>query len=433
MLTNEKIKKLIDNIPNESYRKYLSNKPITLSAEMAAALGTQKRQTIKVLATVIDTIASKLFIDSIRTNDTVLDTQLTEWLQQWDLLEREITRAVIRDGKTYILTAYNNNSPTVYHIDTFNGRDGAFVFHSNGIPSYGVNTWYDNDVRYLDIYYPERIEKYIQIDNEWRSLLDEPIQWIDNQNNPLGIALLEFCIGESDLANGAVQLQDDINFALIDLLATSRTMGWPQRYIKGSSSLKYISNQYGQAFTTSAGMPIPRTITLTPGSLQLIGKDEELGQLDSADPNATVFDKLLHALYIATTVPSYYLTGDWPSGFAIIATEQRLNHKVESHAGSLTPAVKQMVEMLVKLSNIFGNTAFNADVIVDVEWHSPEVLTEDLKLQIRAADATYVDTIRRSGTMSIETAVRTLHPDWTEDQIQKEVTSIHTETSIAGI
>lgn len=427
MLTNEKIKKLLDTIPNESYRKYLSNKPIALSQEMAAALGTQKRQTIKVLQTVIDAISSKLFIETLHSDDTVFNEQLTTWLNasKWETLERAIWKAVIRDGKTYILTAYENNAPLLHHIDLYNGRDGAYVFPGK---SYGINTWYDGDTRYLDIYYTDAIEKYINQDGEWIPLLDEPIAWTDNNNNPLGLALIEFCIGESDLANGAIQLQDDINFALIDLLATSRTMGWPQRYIKGASSLKYISNPYGQALTTSAGMPIPRSVTLTPGSIQLIGKDEELGQLDSADPNATVFDKLLHALYIATTVPSFYFSGDFPSGVALILSEQRLNHKVESHQGSLTSAVKQAVQMMQQLSNTFGNTGFN--VSVDVDWHSPEILTEDLKMEIQKNKAQYVFQLKNAQVISTETAVRILHEEWTEDQIQAEVARIQGENAI---
>lgn len=433
MLTNEKIKKLIDSVPIESYRKFLSNKPIALSQEMAAALGTPKRQTIKVLSTVIDAISSKLFIDTIATDDTNVNTQLLQWLDvnKWNTLERELWKAVIRDGKTYLLTAYDNNAPALYHVDLYNGKDGAYLVYKNGKPSYGMNTWCDGDTRYLDLYYPERIEHYINTDGEWIALGDE-VAWTDTNNNPLGIALVEFSIGESDLANGAVQLQDDINFALVDLLATSRTMGWPQRYIKGSSSLKYVMNQFGQAFTTSAGMPIPRTVLLTPGSMQLIGKDEEFGQLDSATSDATVFDKLLHALYIATTVPTFYFTGEFPSGVALLLSEQRLNHKVESHQGSLTPSVQQSIQMMLALSNTFGNTSYSAERIV-VDWNSPEILTEDLRLEQRKSAAQYVFQLKSAGVMSIEQAVRTLNPEWAEDEVQKEIAAIRAESTIAGI
>lgn len=431
MLTNERVVKLIDSLPNDSYRKYLSNKPITLSQEMSAALGTQKRQTIKVLATVVDAVSSKLFIDSIDTD--VGKDELIQWLKvnKWDTLEREIWKAVVRDGKTYALLGYENTSPVIYHVNLFNGRDGAYIFYSNGKPTKGINTWYDEDQRYLDIYYAERIEHYQQIDNEWLAVGDE-VPWVANDGTPLGIALVEFSIGTSDLANGAVQLQDDINFALIDLIATSRTMGWPQRYLKGSTSLKYVTNQYGQAFTTSSGMPIPRTVTLTPGSIQLIGKDEDFNQLDSANADSTVFDKLLHALFIATTVPMHYFTdGNLPSGVALIQAEQRLNHKVESHQGQLTPALVSMITMMFTLSNTYGNTTLNA--IVSVRWHAPEVLTETLKIEKQKLDAEYVLKLRGAGVISVEQAVRVLNPSWDESQVQQEVARINGESTIAGI
>lgn len=429
MLTNEKIRKILDSLPNESYRKYVGNKPIALSTEMALALGTQKRQTIKVVATVIDAIASKLFIDTITTNDTAIDTTIQQWLalNRWDTLERKLWRAVVRDGKTYVLAAHNNNIPALYQIDLYNGRDGAYIFKNQ----YGINTWYDGDLQYLDVYYEDRIEKYVYAhytDSEWRHL--ETIQWTDTKNEPLGLALIEYSVGESDLANGTVQLQDDINSALIDLLAVSKTMGWPQRYLKGNNASRVLTNEYGNALILPTGMPIPRTTKFTPGSTHILSKDEELGQLESATPDATVFNTLLHALYIASTVPSYYFTGDWPSGIAITKAETRLDHKVESHQGELSASIEHTLQMMIRLYNTFSDSSVASPTNIEVQWASPQILTEDLKIEQRSNKADYVTALKLAGVMSVETAIRTLHPEWQEEDVQLEVARINGDNTL---
>lgn len=447
-MNSSEINYLFEALPVQSQRQAVCNKPVALSPDMAAALGAvglerqHQRKLLRVLNTVIDAIADKLFVESI-----TLDNQetVTQWLAQnrWETLQRKLYRALVRDGAAYILTSFTNAAPVYSLREAYDGRCGAaYVYANNNSDEvlFALNTWYQGTDRYLDLYFPDRIEKYINRDGStWERRQDTPdeqwpIDWTDNKGAPLGLALVKFDISDSDIED-AVQIQQDINDALLDLLATSRTMGFPQRYIIGTSNPEYLLNEYGNPLIDIFGRPIRRNLTTSPGSIFVIqGKESQFGQLGQATADTSVLDKLLHLLSLVTTVPTFYFTGgDIPSGVALIQAESRLNSKVEDHQGELTPAVEALLRLSLRLSNTFGNTAYNADTRIDIRWASPQIETEDLRLDRMTKTAQAVTLLMGAGVLSVEQAVRMLHPEWDEQQVQTEVARIHADGAVVGM
>lgn len=433
-MNTEQIIELLSRLPDHSYRKYLADTPVKLTDEMSYALGTPARKLVRVLRTVIEAIAAKLFVKSLTLSDVDADGAVKEWLNasNWEQLERVLWKATVRDGTTYALVGYDD-APVIHQLDMYDGRTGALLVYgatNREYAEYGINTWYAADnQRYLDVYYANRIEKYLYDGREWLKRKDTPdetwpIAWVDDQGLPLGVPLIEFTIGESDLANGAVQIQSDLNEALLDQLAVSRTQGFPQRYLKGAGSLQYVTNSYGQPLYNTAGMPIVRTIKLVPGSVMPLGANEELGQLDQADTDTALIDKLLHVLSLITTVPTFYFTGDFPSGVALIQAETRLNGKAEEHQGHLTQGLVELVRTMLLLSNVFGSTAYDTETLIDVVWEPPQIETEDLRLDRLTKTAQAVTLLMGAGALSTEQAVALLHPEWTPEQQQQEVNRI---------
>lgn len=439
-MDNTEIKDLLLSLPNKSYKRHLSDVPVTLTSEIASALGTSQRQLSRVLEAVIEAIAAKLFVQSVTLSDPNSDTAVKEWLTDWELLERQLWKAAVRDGTTYALVGYEQ-TPVIHQLDTYDGRTGAVIVYADVNKRralYGLNTWHVGKTSYLDLYYPERIEKYVIVDGIWEKRKDSkdeqwPIDWTDNQGQPLGIALVKLSIGESDLAGGAVQTQTDINNALLDQIAVSRTMGFPQRYLKGSNSSQYLTNSYGQPFLNSVGIPISRTIKLTPGSIMPVQQDEELGQLSQASIDTTLIDKLLHLLSLQTTVPTFYFTGDFPSGVALIQAETRLNGKAEEHQGYLTTGLLDLIRLMLRLSNTFGSTQFDTETQIDIVWYPPQIEDETVRRERQDSVAKNVTLLMGAGVLSLETAVTMLHPDWDEQQIAAEVNRISAEKSIIAL
>ena len=107
----------------------------------------------------------------------------------------------------------------------------------------------------LNIYYPDRVEKYIAKSGVWRQYLDEgdeiwPIPWVDKAGAPIGIPMIHFRnkpmgedFGESEIIN-LIPMQDLLNKSLIDLTMILDTLAFPQRYTlnvnHGSSRLDIL-------------------------------------------------------------------------------------------------------------------------------------------------------------------------------------------------
>jgi hypothetical protein len=159
-------------------------------------------------------------------------------------------------------------------------------------------------------------------------------------------------------------------------------------------------------------------------------QDTELGQLDSATPDRTVFDMLLHVLMIVTKVPTFYFTGDWPSGVALLNGEMRLNHLVEDHQSMLSPALIQTIQTMIRLSNTYAGTTYDFNASIDIQWYEPQILTADLQMELDKNQTVLITTQVAQGVRSIESAVRLLNPQWTESEIQAEVSRIKTDSII---
>jgi hypothetical protein len=152
----------------------------------------------------------------------------------------------------------------------------------------------------------------------------------------------------------------------------------------------------------------------------LLDQETEIGQLDGSSPNSAAIDKLLELLSWLTTVPTHYFTGQWPSGVALLNSEMRLNHKVEGHQGRLTSAVVEVVRLCLRLSNAFAGTAYSDSQRITVRWAPPQIETEDLRQERETATVERVTKLVEAQLMSIDEALKELHPDWPQERIDEE-------------
>lgn len=415
------------------YRRAARSHIITLSDEMGPILGSNRRRSVPVLGVVIEAIANKLHVKDLTLKATTKKL-VDQWLKtnHWDLTERKLWEATVRDGHGYILVTPTGNPDMPVQLtfrEAYDGQCGAVVCcdDTTGQPDHGVNIWKDGDVVNADLYFPDRIEKYQKNDKGWTQRMDPgdevwPVDWTDADGQPLGIPLIPFGDGYSDI-EGALQLAKDINEALVDLLATSRTQGWPQRFLKGKDQVEYLTNLNGQPIRNSSGVPLRKNIKLTPGSVFVIRGDGDLGQLDGASPDPVLVRTYLELLSWITTVPAFYFTGDWPSGVALMQAESRLCELAEGHQGQFTGSLIAMVRTMLQLARVFGGIQVDPQVDVDVEWHAPQTETEDL---VRDREAATSDLFEK-GLMSLKTAIKRLHPDWSDEQVAQEVADIQAD------
>jgi len=411
------------------YRRAAHGHIITLPDDMAAILGTPQRRAIPVLGVVVEAIASKLYVKDWNIAPATPKKVVTTWLNQagWATLERRLWESVVRDGRGYVLVTWDPlaNRPRLTRRALYDGQDGAMVVSDpdTGQPAYGVNVYRRDKDLFCDVFYPEAIYKFRKDDKSgWAARLDEgdaawPVPW-----SPGVIPLVEFGDGVSDI-DGALQLARDLNDALVDLQAVSRSQGWPQRWLRGDHNSGFVTNINGQPIRRQDGTPIRRQIKLAPGSvLVLQGSEAELAQLASASLDPTLVDTYLRLLTWVTTVPSHYFTGEWPSGVALLQAEARLNEKAESHQAGLTGQLATLVQTILAMARAFGPSVAEVQA-VDITWEPVQVITEDL---LRERENQTAQLYER-GLITLAEAVKRIHPDWTDDQVQKEVEALKAE------
>jgi hypothetical protein len=434
-----------------TYRMATTNWPIVLPDDMAAALGAvfSRRRLTPFAGVTVDVVSSKMEIDreALKLPGATETKAVKAWLSDdnWASTERELWSVVVRDGKGFLLVNWDlpdpaspdfeEPKPCFKVIPAFDGHSGAGqVCGDDDKPEFAFNAWLADDDYYFDAYFPDRIEKYIKRKEAagktaWAMRQDSedelwPLPWTSEDGTPLGIPLLHFGIGGSDIAD-AIQISRDLNDALLDMLAMGRTQGWPQRFIKGSRNSDVMTNGLGQPIVSAhTGRPIKKQVVLAPGSVMLLNEGSELGQLPSATPSPNVVDKLMEMLAFVTTVPSHYFSGEWPSGVAIGQSEGRLNHKVEDHQSRLSQPMAKTIALMLRLSNHFAGTSFKTVFKIVVPWHSPEVETYDIKIEREAAVREHTVDLYAAGLMTLKTSIKLLHPDWTEDEIDEEVAAL---------
>src|SRR5689334_11433678 len=134
MLGHKQIEQLLDSLSAQAqavteYRQATVAYQVNLSAEMAAALGTPARRLTPFLATVVEVVANKLEIDDDALKlAKVSDTKAVQrWLgdNNWSVVERELFQCVVRDGKAFILTSWQDEGPKFSVIEAYGGICGA--------------------------------------------------------------------------------------------------------------------------------------------------------------------------------------------------------------------------------------------------------------------------------------------------------------------
>jgi A118 family predicted phage portal protein len=122
--------------------------------------------------------------------------------------------------------------------------------------------------------------------------------------------------------------------------------------------------------------------------------------------------------------------GDW-AGAAVTATEIQARSKTTSltrakKVGLWRPELQRAIYSLMCVERLFfGNTDITPEY-PDIEFPADEI-QNPLDL------AQTISTIRGAGVMSLEVGVRSAHPDWSQDQIDEEVTKIVEETGLEVI
>ena len=366
-------------------RYYLGEHDVQLTNRLRQFLPANVQFRDNFCAVVVDAITERLTVQSFA---SATDEALTEWAQElWRVNRMDQEQIVVHSeallkGDAYVLVDYDTQEQrprlTYQRPDTItprydpNTRQMAFAAKKwQAYKEVGFET-----VTRMNLYYPERVEKYILAGHVWRPWMDEgdidwPLPWVDSQGAPIGIPLVHFRnrplsddFGVSELTN-VIPVQDLLNKALVDLVMILDTMGFAQRW--------------------GIGIDSPGTTLRTvPGSFWNMKSSDpgsaKVGQFETADvagPLKAIETFIQHISAISRTPQHlFHLAGGIPSGEALKTSESGLVHKAKLRQVEFGNSWEDVIRVAARLESVFGKQSF-ADTRVEAQWKDPETHNEE--------------------------------------------------------
>jgi hypothetical protein len=316
--------------------------------------------------------------------------------------------ATLRDGDHAVGLRWVRDSVRFIREAWWNGEQGAFVsYDDDDQPRYAVKEWGSGTQVRRNVYFPDRIERYIgQGGGTWQAMNLEtdpvqggrPVPWIDLDGGPLGIPFVHFAnrllpndgpggipetrgatatteapatawwwrggavsataqpdsrYGISELDGGILGLQDHLNMSWWDLKAAEVFTGTQMLWGSGIQ----------ERTDPSTGKTIPYPVV--PGGMITSSSDKasfgvfpagDLSQLRNA-----IADRK-RAISLATRIPLNYIAGDWPSGEALQWSEVDFAEKVDKFGEVMGPAYASLMHKATRLANAFGRAGLDEDV-----------------------------------------------------------------------
>ena len=199
------------------------------------------------------------------------------------------------------------NDPRLVHVfyDKLNPRKKQLA----------AKWWVDEKKTYLNLYYEDKIEKYVS-NKEPES--EKAFAFLEEIDNPFNkIPVVHFRSGQPQLVN-LITIQDAVNKTFSDMMVVGEFNTFQQRYVVTNANIDNLKNN-------------PRTTWQIPKG-DSTEENTQAGTFDPADMGQflTTIDKLANSIAIISRTPKHYFVevGGNISGDALIAMEAPLVKKV---------------------------------------------------------------------------------------------------------
>jgi hypothetical protein len=322
-------------------------------------------------ATVVDAVADRLEIEgfSVDQGDSTLgDTAWKLWLaNRMDRRAGEAHQEALTTGDAFVIV-WPGADPSGAPVFFPNRSDSMTVTYDQEMPGRidtAAKLWLMGNRARLNMYYPDRIEKYITAGTT-ATLPDTAKGFVEYDvpgelwplPNPYGqVPVFHLAnnaatgqLGRSELAN-IIPLQDALNKTNADRLVAAEFMALPQRFMIGIEP----------TIDPDTGRPIPM---FTPGAdrvWQTGNEGAKFGQFEAAELSQLREESTDWRLEICrvSAVPLHYLmlhSGDFPSGEAQRAAETRFLKKIEDRQGAFGTAWQDVINFAMRVLGAQGGT-----------------------------------------------------------------------------
>lgn len=325
---------------------------------------------------VVNTMTDRLQLSGVGSDDEAANDWAGEVMRRnrFDALQLDVHQAVIRDGDTFVLVEYDEakGAVAVHHEEAFDGVEGMMVVYGRKRREIvaAVKIWHEVEGRRVNVYYVDRVAKYLIRDAEEDSgdggklePIGEDVKWLPGR---VPVVHFKNRAGSRDLTGvseikAAIPLNDALNRTLVSMVMTSELTAFPLRVAKG--------------FTPPA--------TLEPGMWVTIGaegidKDMQVDAFTLEAGGITSLieqcEMLIDQIGTVTLTPLPSLSGSASaSGEALKERKDGLVGKVQRAQTRLGNAWEDMLALASVVHNTFSVSQINSDAMWDARWRDAQV------------------------------------------------------------
>lgn len=339
---------------------------------------------------VVDSLAERLVVTGFDAGEQ--SATFWSWWEQNDMdgVQADLHLSAVRDGDGYILVDWDEGQgrPAFWHELACDG-DGVTVHYGERRkePIFASKRWRVESenpgeagkVRRLNLYYPNRIEKYIDTGDRkqgdgrlevWAEFSENsgdpwPIPWTMNNKpdgEPIGVPVVHFRNRAQGYNHGQSELksvlgpQNGLNKSVIDLLSAADTGAFGIRWVTGGD--------------TGGADVYPGAIYSFDSSDTRVGTWEamDLSQLI----NMVNQFKLWAAQVSRTPISAFQITGQIAAEGTLKQQESGLVAKAENRQVFFGNSWERVMELGRRLNNVFGNEEMNEEQNISTQWASAE-------------------------------------------------------------
>ena len=317
--------------------------------------------------TVVDALVERLSVIGFSSeNEKYADWLWTDWYDSnvGDVLQLTLHLETAKKGDGYIILDWDadKNLCRAY----FNRPEGICPCYHEGDLTHVIKVWDCEDksptnpkgerIRRMNLYYPDRVEKWFAVSGEgrnqkqvWGRWMDDgdkvwPIDWT-YQGKPLGIPVFHFAnkargdhMGRPE-HYGTIPQQDRLTKELLDLASIMDQLGYPQRYATGFAGTNDLKTAPGEVWSTPS-------------------EGGAFGQFDAANPDGPLgaVNATLQRIATRSNTPAhrFTLTGGYPSGEALKVSEAGLVAKCRNRQTTWGGTWAEMCQMATAITIVFA-------------------------------------------------------------------------------
>lgn len=395
----------------EEYRAYLAGEqPSMLDLKQSSLLKSRDdhSSTANILKLIIQSTASRLRLQGWEVQDPSapdtfsgivvprgsveqLSTFLDDiWLRnQMKRLQYRTVVATLRDGNSVIMLECRDNQIKYWLEPWWDGRSGTFVFYKNtdtydyAVKDFKLRVSRSETVERRNVYLEGMIARFVRKGTGWAEWSTpempayEPL--VRRDGRPLAIPVVHFQNDSDDLSpvygvselTGLLGLQDDLNALQSDI-----------------STVGYLT-AFQRLFVFGASVPAG-DIKTSPGGVIGVPGDGSLQVIPPGDANGllSIDEAKKQAIATVSRTPMHSITGQWPSGAALLQADLPKIDQVEMLAELMGPRYTLLAHRSTEYMNAYGTTSdLNEDIPITSVFAPAQRIDELTDLEIRKKKA----------------------------------------------